>query len=95
MDLSRKQLDEGAFTVLMQRFTEYRLPRARRLLYRVNQGEKLSDYDILWLKHVYADSRGIEYMIERNPEYTRVFVRSIALYAEITAKALENEKAGP
>ena len=95
MRLDQENIDAGTFAVLMQRFTFHRLPRARRLLDRVNAGQRITDYDILWLKRVYSDSRQTQYMVERYPEYTKIYVSSISLFAEITAKALENEKAGP
>ncbi len=95
MHLNQKEMDNGTLAAMLQRYNEYQLPRAKRMLDRVNLGERISDYDILWLKRVYDDSRQAELLIERNPEYTRVFVRAVGLYAEITAKALANEKAGP
>ena len=59
-----------------------------------NKGERITDYDIQWLKRIHTESRNNQYLIERNPDYARVYTRSVSLFAEITAKALENEKAG-
>ena len=38
--------DAGTIEALMIRFREYRLPRAKRMLERVKQGETLTDPDI-------------------------------------------------
>jgi hypothetical protein len=86
--------DAGTIAALMIRMKEERLPRALRILDRVNSGEKLSDTDIDFLERVYNDSRNTLPLLTRHPEYHSLIVRSLDLYAEITAKGLENEKAG-
>ena len=76
------------------RFRESRLPRAQRMLDRVNGGEKLSDSDIQFLKRVYKDGRNTQSLVKRHPEYNDLIARYISLYTEIINKGLENEKAG-
>ena len=86
--------DAGAIAALMIRMQEYRLPRAQRLLEKVNRGETIADDDLDFLKRVYNDSTDLRPLVERNPEYMKLVAGMIDLYLEITAKALENEKAG-
>ena len=76
----------------MLRMTETRLPRAHRLLEKVNEGGTLSDSDIRFLKRVFNDSRSNQSLFKRNPEFIDLISRFIDLYSEIVAKALENEK---
>lgn len=90
MDQDKK--DAGTIAALMIRMQEYRLPRAKRMLERVDSGEKLSDSDIAFLNRVYEDSRNTESLIKRNPEYNDLVVRFIDLYTEIVTKGVENEK---
>ena len=90
MEQSKK--DAGAIAALMIRMKEIRLPRATRMLERVNRGEKLSDSDIQFLKRVYNDSRSSQPLVERHPEYHELISRAIGLYTEIINKGLENEK---
>ena len=90
MDQSEK--DAGTIAALMLRFTEYRLPRAKRMLARVNDGEKLSDGDIQFLKRVYEDTRKDQLLIKRHPEYNTIVTGFISLYTEIITTGLENEK---
>lgn len=92
--MKQSELDAGTIVALMLRMTEYRLPRAKRMLVRVNKGEKLREGDILFLKRVFKDSRNNQLLIKRNPEYLEVISGFLNLYTEITTKALENEKAG-
>ena len=90
MDQSEK--DAGTISALMIRMAESRLPRAQRLLEKVNEGSTLSDSDIQFLKRVFNDSRNNQSLYKRNPEFIGLISRFIDLYSEITAKALENEK---
>lgn len=86
--------DSGTIAALMIRFREQRLPRAKRMLERVNRGERLSDTDIQYLQRVFDDANTTRSLIERNPEYHDLVSRFIGMYHEIVEKALENEKAG-
>jgi hypothetical protein len=91
--MEQSDKDTGTIAALMIRLKESRLPRARRLQEKVNQGERLSDSDIRFLKRVYEDSRSSQALIMRNPEYNGLVSRFLDLYTEIITKGLENEKA--
>ncbi len=86
--------DAGTIVALMIRMQEYRLPRAKRMLERVNNGEKLLESDIEFLNRVYEDARNAGALIERNPDYEDLVVRFMDLYTEIINKGVENEKSG-
>ena len=90
--MEQKTEDAGTIAALMIRFREYRLPRAQRMLERVNAGETLSDSDIEFLKRIMADDENSRRLLKRHPEYQTLVSKFIDLYAEITARALENEK---
>lgn len=95
--MDQKETDAGTLTVLMQRFTEYRLPRAERMLERVQAGERLTDVDLGWLKRINEERGRNRELLRRHPEYFDLVSRMIDLYAQIMEKALENEQsdAGP
>jgi hypothetical protein len=78
----------------MIRMKDYRLPRAKRMLERVNNEEKLLDSDIAFLNRVFEDARDSESLIKRNPDYHNLVVRFMDLYTEIINKGVENEKSG-
>ena len=92
--MDQEEKDAGTISALMIRMTETRLPRAQRLLEKVNDGSTLSDSDIRFLKRVFKDSRSNQSLFRRNPEFIDLISRFIDLYSEIVAKALENEKSG-
>ena len=90
MDQSEK--DAGTIAALMLRFTEFRLPRAKRLLKKVNSGETLNAGDIAFLKRVHEDNKHNVRLVKRNPKYQGLVTGFMELYTEIITKGLENEK---
>lgn len=91
MNASKKET--GIITALLQRMEKQRLPRAFALKEKVDQGKRLADYDITFLKEVFADADRIKTLIYKHPEYHEVTGQEVSLYHDITNKALENEKA--
>jgi hypothetical protein len=91
--MEQSEKDAGTLAALMLHLEEVRLPRAIRLLEKVNGGSMLSDRDIRFLKKVYADSRANEALVDRHPEYDTLICRCFSLYTEIITKGIDNEKA--
>jgi hypothetical protein len=91
--IDQEELDTGTITALMIRFKDYRLPRAKRLLERVNRGELLTDDDIAFLKRVYRDGWQVQPLVKRHPEYSRLVALTMDLYTEIINKGVQNEAA--
>ena len=84
--------DTGVIMALLQRLEQQRLPTILAIKKRVDQGERLEDHDIDFLKQMLADANKVKPMIDKHPEYQDLAVQLISLYNEITTKALENEK---
>lgn len=89
--MSNDTEDTGMIEALLQRLNDFRLPRLLELKERVTGGETLDDYDLEFLAQALEDGRDNQALIDRNPELQKLAVKMIALYHEITAKALENE----
>ncbi len=85
--------DAGLITVLVERLNNQRLPRALALKEKVNGGETLDEFDISFLETVLNDANNVKGLVDRHPEYQELASKMIGLYHEITAKALENQKA--
>jgi hypothetical protein len=83
--------DAGVLAVIVARMEQQRLPRAIDLKAKVEQGGVLDDLDIEFLEQVFADSNELKPLLERHPEYQDLAARMMALYREITTKALANE----
>lgn len=84
--------DQAIIQVLVERLKKQRLPRALSIKEKVDNGGLLNDFDIYFLKEAFKDSRYILPLVERNPEWKTIAVKMIALYKNITDKALENEE---
>ena len=85
--------DAGMIQVLAERLETQRLPRALSIKEKVDSGEVLDEFDIEFLEQVFEDANAIKPLIDRHPEWQPLAVKLIALYKEITAKALENQNA--
>ncbi|MEH6626167.1 MAG: hypothetical protein V7739_06980 [Motiliproteus sp.] len=83
--------DTGVMMTVIHRLNTRRLPRVKALKARVDRGEELSNYDILFMERVFADAGKIKPYIDRHTEYRDIYIRLISLYLNIAHTALENE----
>jgi len=83
--------ETGIIQALLQRLNDFRLPRLLELKERVERGETLSEYDLDFLQQALEDAHGGKPLIDHHPEVQPLVSKLVALYQEITSKALENE----
>jgi hypothetical protein len=93
--MDKSTSDAGTIQVLLNRLNEQRLPHALSLKDKVDRGETLDDYDIQFLKDVLEDAHGALALADRNPEFQPLVSRLLALYGDITSKAVDNEPKDP
>lgn len=84
--------DAGVIQALVERLQKIRLPRLNDIKERVDKGEVLDESDMSFLEEVLEDTQHVEPLLERNPEWQPLAASVVALYKDITDKALENEK---
>lgn len=93
MNEESKQKQAAIIQVLVERFEKQRLPRALALKEKVDAGGRLEDIDISFLEEVFRDAQENLHLVEKNPKWQDLAAQILTLYEEITAKALDNEKA--
>ena len=59
----------------------------------VDEGARLSDYDLNFLQEVLTDAQNVAPMVANHPELGALASKLTTLYREITETALANEKA--
>jgi hypothetical protein len=84
--------ETGILAVLMERLEKQRLPRILSLKEKVDGGAPLDDRDLDFLEKVMKDAKKAIPFIDKHPEYQLLATKLMALYNEITEKALELEK---
>ena len=90
--MSEPSADIGVITAVLERMENQRLPRAVDLKEKVDNGERLGEFDIQFLEQVFTDAHDLKPLYDRHPEIEPLAARMIHLYHEITAKALANEQ---
>jgi hypothetical protein len=93
--MSNNTEDTGVLIAILQRLSDFRLPRLLELNERMDAGERLSERDMEFLAEVMEDARSAHSRVDHHPEVQPLYARIIALYSEITTKGLENEKGKP
>jgi len=84
--------EKGIFIVLLLRFEKYTLPRAIELKEKVEQGEKLEEFDIAFLNRAISNIQKYKVLIDKHPDYHQLEARAIWLYTQIIELALKNEQ---
>ena len=84
--------DDGTIQVLLDRLTNFRLPRALELKKRVDAGALLEDADIDFLKRVFEDAANARALVGRHPELQSLAGQLASLYSDIMTAALKNEQ---
>jgi hypothetical protein len=92
--LSKEDAEEGTIAVLLKRAVEKRIPNILAIKERLEKGGTLSNLEITHLEEILANSKKMQEMVERHPEFQELAAKMINLYVEITRMAVENEEKG-
>lgn len=80
--------DIAVLITVADRLVKFRLPRAKDIKKKVDQGEVLDDSAIAFLQRALRDAHSLAPLVEKHPEYQDIAGKVIGLYSEITEKAL-------
>ncbi|MDD2738164.1 MAG: hypothetical protein PHR94_04475 [Methylomonas lenta] len=81
----------GVVTVLLERLEKQRLPTVLAIKEKVDNGQCLEEFDIDFLKEVFADAQNIMPNVQQHPEYLELVGKVINLYHDITEQAMQNQ----
>ena len=90
--MSEAEIDTGALMARMERLKDFRIPNILAVKAKVDEGERLNDYDTKFLGRIIVELEKVEPMLARHPQYQTLYDRLAHLYMEIAEKALENEQ---
>jgi hypothetical protein len=84
--------DLGVVTVLLERLEKQRLPTALAIKEKLDNGQCLEEFDLDFLKEVFADAQNIMPKVQQHPEYLELVGKVINLYHDITEQAMQNQR---
>jgi hypothetical protein len=83
----------GIIQVLLHRFSSYRQQYALQLKSQVDRGERLSEYEMRFLKKVLEEGAHAGRLAAKHAKYEDLVNQATGLFSEIMTKARENERA--
>lgn len=90
--MTESQEMDGVMSALLRRLSSQNLPRIFALRDRLEQGERVSDEDIRYLRESFSDAMLSKPVFDRHPELAQVGAKVVTLYRDMTLKALDNER---
>lgn len=82
----------GIMHALVERLAHERLPRLLNIKERVDAGETLTEDDLDFLQKSLGDAQDNAHFYKDYPQYHDIAVKVVAIYHDVVARALENEK---
>ncbi len=84
--------DLGIIEVHLEKINHFILPQAFSLKDKVDQGQKLNDFDLEFLEEVFEYHRNVSRTFDHHPEFKSLTTQLSALYTHIVEKGADNEK---
>lgn len=82
----------GVGIAILDRFTNFTLPRLLDLKQRVDEGARLEEWDIDFLREVLERAEDVHPFVTDDPVSQELYAKAIHLYHEITEQGLLNEQ---
>ena len=90
--MSDESMEMGTLQAMLDRLVKVRLPRTLDIKHRVDAGERLTDFDIAFLKDVLEDANDAAQYVNDRPEFRTLASELVQHYEDIVHKAVENEQ---
>ncbi len=83
--------EQGTVEVVLLGFSRHQLPRMLEILNKVNEGDVLDEYDIIFLEETLAEIQSVAHFADTHPEFQTLMAEVAELYERITLKGKANE----
>ena len=84
--------EETVLRALLVTFEKHKLPRALIIKAKVDKGDLLNDWEVVFLQEAIAEANRTKPLVDRHPELQALYAHAVCLYDEITTQALKNEQ---
>jgi len=91
-DTNTLSRDKGTLVVLFNSYKNLRLPRARTIKNKLDNGDVLNDFDIKFLNSMLDDAHHLLSLQHENPEIGPILEELFSFYDNISKEALYNEE---
>ncbi|WP_053981794.1 hypothetical protein [Marinagarivorans algicola] len=79
--------EQGTVEVILLGFSQHQLPRMLDIQDKVNGGDVLDEYDIIFLEQTLAEIQSVAHFADTHPEFQTLVAEVAELYERITLKA--------
>lgn len=84
--------DTGIIITILERFEKQRLPRITEIKKRLDDGERLNEYEMEFISEALHDAKNLMPFLENKPEYQELFAQVVHFYKLVTDEALNLQK---
>ena len=91
-ELTEEEIDQGTLQAVAENAVKMVIPRALDLKEKLDEGETLNDYDLVFLEEALQEYVSIRHIIEEHPEWSAFATRMADLCNDIVGEAIEVEK---
>lgn len=82
----------GTIEAVLIEFNRHQMPRLLDIKTRLDRGEILDEFEIIFLQATLQEVQQCEYFVQQHPDFTVLLSEVASLYTYITRHAAENEK---
>ncbi|WP_417362315.1 hypothetical protein [Gallaecimonas pentaromativorans] len=87
-----KEQSNGVVLALLEQLNDHHIPRLLKLKEKVEEGSRLDDYDLRFLKDAISVAEEEKDLIHQHPELNELAGQLYHLYNLITDQAIVNER---
>lgn len=84
--------DPGVLQVVLEDYEKHKLPRMQLIKKEMDQGKRLDNEELAFLRELYREINQYERFVETHPDFKQLYVGFVRLYCSIMDTAIDNEQ---